>query len=61
MSLWIIACGLGVSLIGCGGSGSGNSTPTNPGTPAGTSNITISASVTGGNSTQTANIQLTIQ
>jgi hypothetical protein len=61
MSLWIIACGVGVSLIGCGGSGSGNSTPTNPGTPAGTSNITISASVSGGNSTQTANIQLTIQ
>jgi hypothetical protein len=61
MSLWIIACGVGMSLIGCGGSGGGNSTPTNPGTPAGTSNITISASVSGGNSTQTANIQLTIQ
>jgi hypothetical protein len=61
MSLWIIACGVGVSFIGCGGSGGGNSTPTNPGTPAGTSNITISASVSSGNSTQTANIQLTIQ
>jgi Bacterial Ig-like domain (group 3)/FG-GAP-like repeat/FG-GAP repeat len=61
MSVWIVACGVGMSLIGCGGSGGGNSTPTNPGTSAGTSNITVSASVSGGNSTQTANIQLTIQ
>jgi hypothetical protein len=57
MSLWIIICGVGMFLIGCGG----NSTPTNSGTPVGTSNITISASVAGGTSTQTASIQLIVQ
>jgi hypothetical protein len=61
MSLWIVACGVVFSLIGCGGSGGGNSTPTNPGTPAGTSNITITANVTGSSSTQTASVQLTVQ
>jgi hypothetical protein len=59
-TLLIITCGVGMSLIGCGGSG-GNANPTRPGTPVGTSNITISASASGSAATQTASIQLVVQ
>jgi hypothetical protein len=60
MTLLTITCGVGTSLIGCGGNG-GNQAPTNPGTPVGTSNITITASAAASASTQTATIQLIVQ
>jgi hypothetical protein len=47
-------------FIGCGGGG-GSTTPSNPGTPAGTSTISISATATGSSSPQTASIQLIVQ
>jgi hypothetical protein len=55
------ACALSASLIGCGGGGGGSTTPSNPGTPAGISTISISAAATGSSSPQTASIQLTVQ
>jgi hypothetical protein len=53
------ACALSASLIGCGGGG--GTTPSNPGTPAGISTISISAAATGSSSPQTTSIQLTVQ
>ena len=50
---------LSFSFIGCGGGGS--TTPSNPGTPAGTSTITISAAAAGSSSPQTSSIQLIVQ
>jgi hypothetical protein len=43
----------------CGGSGGGQVGPSNPGTPAGTYNLTLSAQ--GGNLTHTAAVSLTVQ
>jgi hypothetical protein len=50
---------LSASLIGCGGGG--GTTPSNPGTPAGTSTISISATATGNSSPQAASIQLIVE
>ena len=59
MALLTIACGVSASFIGCGGGG--NTTPSNPGTPAGTSTISISGIATGGSTSHTASIQLIVQ
>jgi hypothetical protein len=59
ITLAMICLGAGICFIGCGGGGS--SVPRNPGTPAGTSAIVVSASAANGISPHTANIQLTIQ
>jgi hypothetical protein len=58
IALPMICLGLGICFMGCGG---GSSAPRNPGTPAGTSAIVVSASAINGGSPHTANIQLTIQ
>jgi hypothetical protein len=63
----IVALTLGGVLIGCGGggnsssgsSGSGGSTTSNPGTPSGTSTVTITA--TSGSINKTASLQVTVQ
>jgi hypothetical protein len=50
------------ALIGCGGggnSGGGRTAPTNPGTPSGTTAVTVTA--TSGSINQTASLQLTVQ
>ena len=49
-TLWMPACG-----------GGGSSTPSNPGTPAGTSTVTVTAATTGGTLTRSATITLTVQ
>jgi hypothetical protein len=54
----ILLCGGTLCLVGCGGGG-GQTTPSNPGTPAGTSTITITA--TGSTSVQNAAVQLIVQ
>jgi Bacterial Ig-like domain (group 3)/FG-GAP-like repeat len=59
MALLTIAWALSASFIGCGGGG--GTTPSNPGTPAGTSTISISATATGSSSPQTASVQLIVQ
>jgi len=49
-------------LIGCGGGGSsggGGTTPTNPGTPSGTTTVTVTA--TSGSINQTTSLQMTVQ
>jgi hypothetical protein len=68
MALMTITWALSASFIGCGGGGSttpnggdGGTTPSNPGTPAGTSTISISATAAGSSSPQTASIQLIVQ
>jgi hypothetical protein len=65
----VLALTLGGASIGCGGgnggsgssgsSGSGGSTTSNPGTPSGTSTVTITA--TSGSLSQTASLQVTVQ
>jgi hypothetical protein len=59
VALLTIACCLSASFIGC--SGGGGTTPSNPGTPAGTSTISISATAAGSSSPQTASVQLIVQ
>jgi hypothetical protein len=59
VALLTTACALSASLLGCGGGG--GTTPSNPGTPAGISTISISAAATGSSSPQTASIQLTVR
>jgi hypothetical protein len=58
----VIALAVGGGFVGCGGggssSGSGGSTTTNPGTPAGTSSVTVTA--TSGSINQTATLQVTV-
>jgi Bacterial Ig-like domain (group 3)/FG-GAP-like repeat len=62
----VIALAVGGGFIGCGGGGSGSggsggsggSTTTNPGTPAGTSSVTVTA--TSGSINQTATLQVTV-
>ncbi len=64
----VVALALGGGFIGCGGggssggsggsSGSGGTTTTNPGTPAGTSTVTVTA--TSGSINQTAALQVTV-
>ncbi len=64
----VIALGLGAGLISCGGGGSssgsggsggsGGTTTTDPGTPAGTSSVTVTA--TSGSINQTATLQVTV-
>jgi hypothetical protein len=54
----ILLCGGTLCLVGCGGGG-GQTTPSNPGTPAGTSTITITA--TGSTPVQNAAVQLIVQ
>jgi hypothetical protein len=56
----ILFCGVSLYMTGCGGGG-GQTPPTNPGTPAGTSTITITASTSGSTSLQNASVQLTVQ
>jgi Bacterial Ig-like domain (group 3)/FG-GAP-like repeat len=58
-ALLMLVSGSGVCLIGCGGSGHGT-VPT-PGTPNGTSTVTITGAVSGSKSPQTANLQLIVQ
>jgi hypothetical protein len=50
-------------FLGCGGGGSGNSLPANPGTPAGTTMVTVSATATSGSTTitHTSTITLVVQ
>jgi Bacterial Ig-like domain (group 3)/FG-GAP-like repeat len=58
----LLALMLGGGLIGCGGGGSsggGGTTPTNPGTPSGTTTVTVTA--TSGSINQTASLQMTVQ
>ena len=57
----VIAVTLAGGLIACGGGGGsgGGSTPTDPGTPAGTSTVTVTA--TSGSINQTASLQVTVQ
>jgi hypothetical protein len=58
----VIALAVGGGFIGCGGggssSGSGGTTTTDPGTPAGTSSVTVTA--TSGSINQTATLQVTV-
>jgi hypothetical protein len=56
----IFVCGVSLRMTGCGGGG-GQTPPTSPGTPAGMSTITITASTSGSTSSQNANVQLTVQ
>jgi hypothetical protein len=64
-SRWFVvlfALALGGGLISCGGGGSsggGSTTPTNPGTPSGTTTVTVRA--TSGSINQTASLQMTVQ
>jgi hypothetical protein len=58
VALLTTAWALSASFIGCGG---GGTKPSNPGTPAGTSTISISATATGSSSPQTASIQLIVE
>jgi Bacterial Ig-like domain (group 3)/FG-GAP-like repeat len=58
VALLTTAWALSASFIGCGGGGTKLS---NPGTPAGTSTISISATATGSSSPQTASIQLIVE
>jgi Bacterial Ig-like domain (group 3)/FG-GAP-like repeat len=60
VALLTTAWALSASFIGCGGGG-GGTTPNNPGTPAGTSTISISATATGSSSPQTASIKLIVE
>jgi hypothetical protein len=53
-------CAVCVALLGCGGGG-GSTTPGNPGTPAGTSTISVSAIASGSSSPQNASIQLIVE
>jgi Bacterial Ig-like domain (group 3)/FG-GAP-like repeat/FG-GAP repeat len=58
----VMALALGGGLISCGGGGSsggGGTTPANPGTPAGTSTVTVTA--TSGSLNPTASVQVTVQ
>ncbi len=50
-------------FLGCGGGGSSNSSPTNPGTPAGSTTVTVSATATSGSTTitHTSTITLVVQ
>jgi len=50
-------------FLGCGGGNPGNSSPTNPGTPAGTTTVTATAAATSGNTTitHTSTITLVVQ
>ncbi len=59
VALLTTAWALSASFIGCGGGG--GATPSNPGTPAGTSTISISATATGSSSPQTASINLIVE
>ena len=49
------------SFAGCGGGSSSPTPPSNPGTPAGTSTVTISAAASGLTSPQSVNLQLVVQ
>jgi Bacterial Ig-like domain (group 3) len=58
----VMALTLGGGLISCGGGGSsggGGTTPANPGTPAGTTTVTVTA--TSGSLNQTASLKMTVQ
>jgi len=46
-------------LVSCGNSGSGSSTKTDPGTPAGTYNLTVAA--TSGSASHSMSIPVTVQ
>jgi hypothetical protein len=58
VALLTTAWALSASFMGCGG---GGTKPSDPGTPAGTSTISISATATGSSSPQTASIQLIVE
>jgi Bacterial Ig-like domain (group 3)/FG-GAP-like repeat/FG-GAP repeat len=59
LALLMLVPGLGVCLIGCGGSG--HAAAATPGTPTGTATVAITGAVSGSKSTQTANLQLIVQ
>jgi Bacterial Ig-like domain (group 3) len=59
VALLTTAWALSPSFLACGGGG--GTTPSNPGTPAGTSTISVSATATGSSSPQTASIQLIVE
>ena len=60
VGLLTTACAFCVAFLGCGGGG-GGTTPGNPGTPAGTSTISVSATAGGSSSPQNASIQLIVE
>jgi hypothetical protein len=49
-----------ILCVVCGGGGGGGGSPPNPGTPAGTYNLTVTGSITSGSSTVQHNITLTL-
>jgi len=61
--LLLLTCAVTSPFLGCGGGGSSNSAPTNPGTPAGTSIITVTATATSGSTTinHTSTFTLVVQ
>jgi hypothetical protein len=60
VALLTTTCAFCVVLLGCGGGG-GSTTRGNPGTPAGTSTISVSATASGSTSPQSASIQLIVE
>ncbi len=58
LSWGFLLASLSLAIVGCGG---GNSTPSNPGTPAGTYSISVSASDGAGGPQHAASISLTVQ
>jgi hypothetical protein len=58
LSWWFLLASLSLAVVGCGG---GNRMPSNPGTPAGTYSISVSASDSAGGPQHAAGISLTVQ
>ncbi len=54
-----IALAIGAGFMGCGGSSGGGGGPKNPGTPAGTTTVTVSG--TAGSINENASLQMTVQ
>ncbi len=59
LSWGFLLASLSLAVVGCGGGG--NNTPSNPGTPAGTYSISVSASDSAGGPQHAASISLTVQ
>ncbi len=60
LSWGLLLASLSLSVMSCGG-GSGNGTPSNPGTPAGSYTISVSAADSGGGPQHPVNLTLSVQ
>jgi len=60
LSWGFLLASISLSMVGCGGGG-GNSTPSNPGTPAGSYTISVTAADSAGGPQHAVSIALTVQ